>query len=144
MDRKDLNSNKANKQTTVLSLSVRFDQRITFSRHVDDVTQKRAGLLCGLSHSQHCLPDSILVTIVQSLVVSPAYAIVWQCMEVRRSPDKAATKKYLILQRGSYRDGVDSHMSAMSCTCIQARLADCREPVSLPWSLPTSENYQHF
>ena len=56
--------------STVLNLGVRFDQCMTFSRHVDDVTRKCAGLLCGLSHSRHCLPVSTLVTIVQNLVVS--------------------------------------------------------------------------
>ena len=70
----------------VLNVGVRFEQRMTFSRHADDVTQKCVGLLCGLNHSQHCLHESTLVMIVQSLVVSRIrYCLIayvhTQCME---------------------------------------------------------------
>ena len=56
--------------TSVRNLGVMFDQCMTFSSHVSDLVQRCTGLLCGLAHSRHCLPQSVLVTLVQGLVVS--------------------------------------------------------------------------
>ena len=56
---------------TVKNLGVVFDQNMTFSAHVDDFVRRCTGLLSGLSHSRHSLPQSTLSTIVQALAVSP-------------------------------------------------------------------------
>ena len=56
--------------TTVLNLGVTFDQYMTFTSHVDIVVQKCTGMLCGLSHSRHSLPQSTLSTLIQGLVIS--------------------------------------------------------------------------
>ena len=55
---------------TVLNLGVTFDQHMTFTNHVDSVVQRCTGMLCGLSHSRHSLPQSTLLTLIQGLVVS--------------------------------------------------------------------------
>ena len=55
---------------TVKNLGVVFDQTLTFSAHVSDVVRRCTGLLSGLSHSRHALPQDTLNTIVQALVLS--------------------------------------------------------------------------
>ena len=55
---------------TVLNLGVTFDQHMTFTPHVDNVVQRCTGMLCGLSHSRHSLPQSTLLTLIQGLVIS--------------------------------------------------------------------------
>ena len=55
---------------TVRNLGVVFDQNMTFAAHVDDVVRRCTGLLIGLSHCRHSLPQSTLMTLVQGLVVS--------------------------------------------------------------------------
>ena len=55
---------------TVSNLGVTFDQRMSFSAHVDDIVRKCTGMLCGLMHAKHYLPKSVLITLVQALVVS--------------------------------------------------------------------------
>ena len=56
--------------STVLNLGVTFDQTMSFTSHVDNVVQRCTGMLCGLSHSRHCLPRSTLLTLVHGLVIS--------------------------------------------------------------------------
>ena len=62
--------------TTILSsrsvknVGVVFDQNITFLAHVDDVVRRCTGMLIGLSHCRHALPQDTLSTVVQALVVS--------------------------------------------------------------------------
>ena len=56
--------------STVKNLGVIFDRSMTFSAHVSDVVRRCTGLLSGLSHSRHALPQNTLITIVQSLVLS--------------------------------------------------------------------------
>ena len=55
---------------TVLNLGVTFDQHMTFNAHVDSVVQRCTGMLCGLNHSRHSLPQSSLLTVVQGLILS--------------------------------------------------------------------------
>ena len=55
---------------SVKNLGVVFDQNLTFSAHVDDVVRRCTGLLSGLSHSRHALPQDTLSAVVQALVVS--------------------------------------------------------------------------
>ena len=55
---------------TVRNLGVVFDQTMTFSAHVDDVVKRCTGLLIGLSHCRHSLPQATLTTLVQGLVTS--------------------------------------------------------------------------
>ena len=69
---------------TVRNLGVVFDQRMTFSAHVDDVVRRCTGTLCGLSHSRHCLPQSTLVRLVEGLVVS----LIRYCIVVYGSANK--------------------------------------------------------
>lgn len=56
--------------TGVLNLGVTFDQHMTFTSHVDSVVQRCTGMLCGLNHSRHSLPQSTLLTLIQGLVIS--------------------------------------------------------------------------
>ena len=51
------------------NLGVWFDQNMTFSAHIDDVVRRCTGLLCGLSHCKHSLPQFALIAIVQGLVL---------------------------------------------------------------------------
>ena len=53
----------------VRNLGVTFDPCLTYAAHVDDV-RRCTGILMGLSHSRHCLPQSTLITLVNSLVIS--------------------------------------------------------------------------
>ena len=63
---------------TVRNLGVTFDQHMTFTSHVDRVVQQCTGMLCGLSHSRHSLPQSTLMTLIQGLVISR----IWYCLVV--------------------------------------------------------------
>ena len=55
---------------SVRNLGVVFDQHMSFAPHVDDVVRRCTGVLIGLCHCRHSLPRYLLVTLVQSLVVS--------------------------------------------------------------------------
>ena len=50
--------------STVRNLGVVFDQCMTFTAHTDDVVRRCTGLLIGLSHSRHSLPQTTLTTLV--------------------------------------------------------------------------------
>ena len=54
----------------VRNLGVTFDACMTFDSHVDEVARRCTGILTGLSHSRHCLPQSTLITLVNCLVTS--------------------------------------------------------------------------
>ncbi|KAF0312602.1 Leucyl-cystinyl aminopeptidase [Amphibalanus amphitrite] len=48
-----------------------LDRRnMTFSAHIDDVVRRCTGILCGLNHSRHCLPQSTLARLMEGLVLS--------------------------------------------------------------------------
>ena len=55
---------------TVRNLGVVFDQKMTFTAHIDDVVRRCTGTLCGLSHSRHCLPQPTVIKLVEGLVIS--------------------------------------------------------------------------
>lgn len=63
---------------TVKNLGVWFDSDMTFSTHTADVVRRCTGTLCGLSHSRHCLPQSVMVTLVQGLV----FSVIRYCLAV--------------------------------------------------------------
>ena len=71
------------------NLGVVFDQNMTFAAHVDDVVRRCTGLLIGLSHSRHCLPQSTLATLVQGLVIS----IVRCCISVYGTCNVSQTER---------------------------------------------------
>ena len=56
--------------STVRNLGVVFDQCMTFAAHTDDVVRRCTGLLIGLSHSRHSLPQTTLLPLVQALIIS--------------------------------------------------------------------------
>ena len=56
--------------SSVRNFGVWFDSDRSFATHTDGVVRRCTGSLCGLSHSRHSLPQSVLVTLVQSLVFS--------------------------------------------------------------------------
>ena len=56
--------------SSVKNLGVWFDSDMSFVIHTDDVVRRCTGSLCGLSHSRQSLPQSVLVTLVQGLVLS--------------------------------------------------------------------------
>ena len=56
--------------SSVKNLGVWFDSNMSFVTHTDDVVRRCTGSLCGLSHSRHSLPRSVLITLVQGLVFS--------------------------------------------------------------------------
>ncbi|KAF0310970.1 Histone acetyltransferase KAT7 [Amphibalanus amphitrite] len=52
------------------NLGVVFDGALTWEAHVAELSRRCMGVLIGLSHARHCLPDGILKTIVTALVIS--------------------------------------------------------------------------
>ena len=54
----------------VKNLGVLFDRHLSWDAHVSDVVRKSVGLLVGLRHLRHYLPQNVLLTIVQGLVIS--------------------------------------------------------------------------
>ena len=55
---------------TVKNLGVWIDSDMSFITHTNDVIRRCTGSLCGLSHSRHSLPQSVLIPLVQGLVLS--------------------------------------------------------------------------
>ena len=72
-----------------MNLGVTFDQNMTFSLHVDDVVQRCTGLLVGLSHCRHSLPQSVMASLVQALVVS----IIRYCISIYGSCNDTQTSR---------------------------------------------------
>ena len=54
----------------VKNLGVLFDRHLTWDAHVSDVVRKCVGLLIGLRHLRHYLPQDVMMTVVQGLVMS--------------------------------------------------------------------------
>ena len=52
------------------NLGVVFDSCLTWEAHVSELSRRCMGLLIGLSHVRHCLPDGVIKTIVTALVIS--------------------------------------------------------------------------
>ena len=52
------------------NLGVVFDGALTWEAHIAELSRRCTGVLIGLSHARHCLPDGILKTIVTALVIS--------------------------------------------------------------------------
>ena len=57
-------------ELSVRNLGVLFDPVLTWDAHVAHLTRKCFGLLIGLSHIRHYLPQNILATLVHGLVIS--------------------------------------------------------------------------
>ena len=55
---------------TAKNLGVIFDKHLTWEAHVTDIVHKCIGILIGLRHLRHFLPQRALLSIVQSLVLS--------------------------------------------------------------------------
>ena len=56
--------------SSVKNLGVWFDSDMSFVTHTNEVVRRCTGSLCGLSHSRHSLPKSVLITLIQGLVFS--------------------------------------------------------------------------
>ena len=54
----------------VRNLGVVFDGALSWEAHVSELSRSCTGMLIGLSHARHCLPDGVLKTIVTALVIS--------------------------------------------------------------------------
>ena len=54
----------------VKNLGVLFDRHLSWDAHVSDVVCKSVGLLIGLRHLRRYLPQHVMLTIVQGLVIS--------------------------------------------------------------------------
>ena len=52
------------------NLGVVFDSTLSWEAHVAELSRRCMGVLIGLSHARHCLPDGVLKTIVTALVIS--------------------------------------------------------------------------
>ena len=52
------------------NLGVTFDSTLSWDAHVSDLSRRCTGLLIGLSHARHCLPDGIIRILVTALVIS--------------------------------------------------------------------------
>ena len=52
------------------NLGVVFDGTLSWEAHVSELSRQCMGLLIGLSHVRHCLPDGVIKTLVTALVIS--------------------------------------------------------------------------
>ena len=52
------------------NLGVVFDGALSWEPHVSELSRRCMGVLIGVSHVRHCLPDGVLKTIVTALVIS--------------------------------------------------------------------------
>ena len=52
------------------NLGLIFDNRLTWEPHVSMITKRCIGILTGLSHARHHLPNSVISTLVTALIVS--------------------------------------------------------------------------
>ena len=56
--------------TEVTNLGVIFDSTLSWDSHVSELSRRCMGVLIGLSHARHCLPDGVIKTLVSALVLS--------------------------------------------------------------------------
>ena len=54
----------------VRNLGLIFDNKLSWEAHVSMISRRCMGILSGLSHARHYLPNSVVRTLVTSLVVS--------------------------------------------------------------------------
>ena len=54
----------------VKNLGVTFDRALSWDAHVTSITRFCMGMLSGLSHVRHHLPDGVITTLVSALVLS--------------------------------------------------------------------------
>ena len=52
------------------NLGLIYDRTLSWNSHVSLVTKRCFGILAGLSHLSHCLPSSVMTTLVNALVLS--------------------------------------------------------------------------
>ena len=117
--------------TTVLNLGVTFDQYMTFTSHVDIVVQKCTGMLCGLSHSRHSLPQSTLSTLIQGLVIFACFVLSYCVRRVQQDADEAYPEGAELRRPRFIRSKeIWSHQRRSQPTW----LAYCRAPVFVPRS----------
>ena len=55
---------------TVKNLGVLFDRHLSWDAHVSDVVRHCTGLLIGLRHLRHFLPQHVMKTVIDGLVIS--------------------------------------------------------------------------
>ena len=84
---------------TVKNLGVWFDSDMSFVTHTTDVVRRCTGTLCGLSHSRHSLPATVMVTLVQGLVLS----IIRYCLSVYGASNVTQRKRLQKLVRFAAR-----------------------------------------
>ena len=47
-----------------------FDRTLSWNSHISFITKRTFGLLSGLSHLKHCLPQGVIITLINALVLS--------------------------------------------------------------------------
>ena len=52
------------------NLGVVFDRHLSFEPHVDEIVHRCNGLLIGLHHAKHRLPNDVLPAVINGLVLS--------------------------------------------------------------------------
>ena len=57
-------------QAEVRNLGVVFDSALTWESHVSELTRQCTGVLAGLAHCRHYLPDGVIKVLVTALVLS--------------------------------------------------------------------------
>ena len=67
--------------------------------HTGDVVRRCTGTLCGLSHSRHSLPQSVLPTLVQGLV----FSVIRYCLSVYGATNTTQRKRLQKLVRFAAR-----------------------------------------
>ena len=56
--------------TEVKNIGVVFDSHLSWDQHISLLTRRCFGMLTGLAHLRHYLPETVLSTIVSALVLS--------------------------------------------------------------------------
>ena len=54
----------------VKNLGLTFDRTLSWDAHVSMIRRRCMGMLAGLSHVRHYLPDGVITTLVSALVLS--------------------------------------------------------------------------
>ena len=54
----------------VRNLGVTFDSALSWESHVSELVRQCTGVLIGLSHCRHCLPDGVIKILVSALVLT--------------------------------------------------------------------------
>ena len=97
----------------VKNLGVLFDRHLTWDAHVSNVVRECVGLLVGLRHLSHFLPQRAMLTIVQGLVISR----VRYCLSVYGNGSAANDARLMKIVNFATRVNFASESSTMCLKC---------------------------